>query len=569
MKGKRKIHFTFSQKLFGSVVVMFLIFVGCFVFFQNKRENGYRQSILRIQLEKDNDLISNFVALKGAKDTTALKDYIDKNFSPQLHVYILTQNGQLIFDNRSHLTQVEITSDNEPEKFYATSVYPSKRILVRSSLPYSGDWASFLEDDKAFLWFSLSITTLLIIVFYRYVHKLGTSINQLRLFAQSAEKNKVEGLNYEFPSNELGDISQSIVQIYKKLRRTKEKLYIEREKLISHLSISREGLAIYKQDKTLILSNVLFNQYMDILSDKNLHTAAEFFSIQEIQPLVHFINREPGCNEAVDNRRMSLTIEKAGRIFIAECVVFHDNSFEISINDITKEEEQVRLKRQLTQNISHELKTPVSGIQGYLETILNTPNIPADTARKFLERCYAQSNRLGRLLQDISSLNRMDEAPQLIDMETTNLTTIVRNVAHEMTQFAEEKQMKIIDKFPDNLPMKGNPSLLTSIFTNLFSNAIAYAGTQKTITLKCFRDDGEYYYFSFADNGVGVPPEHLSRLFERFYRVDKGRSRKLGGTGLGLAIVKNAIHLHGGSISAKTALGGGLEFVFSLKKNLS
>ena len=97
-------------------------------------------------------------------------------------------------------------------------------------------------------------------------------------------------------------------------------------------------------------------------------------------------------------------------------------------------------------------------------------------------------------------------------------------------------------------------------------NAIAYAGTNIQININCFREDENYYYFSFADTGIGVSPEHLNRLFERFYRVDKGRSRKLGGTGLGLAIVKNAVIIHGGNISAKNNQGGGLEFVFTLAK---
>ena len=108
--------------------------------------------------------------------------------------------------------------------------------------------------------------------------------------------------------------------------------------------------------------------------------------------------------------------------------------------------------------------------------------------------------------------------------------------------------------------------MLYSIFRNLMDNAIAYAGSNIQININCFREDENYYYFSFADTGIGVSPEHLNRLFERFYRVDKGRSRKLGGTGLGLSIVKNAVLFHGGNIEAHNLYDGGLEFIFSLKK---
>lgn len=565
---RKRFSMSFSRRLFLSVVSMFLIFVACVLFFQHRREQNYQQTLLNTRLDGYNRLIANRIEMRGWKSLSDLEVYIRRQLSTDLHVVIIQKGGRVVFDNLKDVSTRSVGVENETdnENFYMVSVFPEGGMLIRSSLPSAGSWRTFLKADGDFIWFSVIITCFLVAFFYRYMRRLGLSISQLRNFAQSAEANNVD-LDYQFSSNELGDISKSIVLIYRRLKRTKEKLYIEREKLISHLSISREGLAIFRPNKELILSNALFNRYMDLLSDKDLHSVENFFSIKELEPIVRFINREPGCNESMEERRMPLTIEKGGRIFIVVCFVFHDNSFEISINDITQQEEQARIKRQLTQNISHELKTPVSSIQGYLETILDTPDIPHEMEQKFLQRCYAQSNRLTHLLQDISSLNRMDGASKMIGMEAVDISVIVRNIEHEMALLLEERSMKVKNLLPEHLPMKGNSSLLCSIFTNLFSNAISYAGEGRTVIIKCFRDDGIYYYFSFADNGVGVAPEHLSRLFERFYRVDKGRSRKLGGTGLGLAIVKNAIHLHGGSISAKIALGGGLEFVFSLKKS--
>ena len=241
-------------------------------------------------------------------------------------------------------------------------------------------------------------------------------------------------------------------------------------------------------------------------------------------------------------------------------------SFEISINDVTQEEEQARLKRQLTQNIAHELKTPVSSIQGYLETIISNPDIPAESMKMFLHRSYAQSNRLTLLLRDISVLTRMDEAPGMMEKERVDISRIVGSILNEVALGLEEKKIRAVNLLPPTLMLTGNNSLLYSIFRNLIDNAIAYAGSNIQITINCFREDEKFYYFSFSDTGIGVPEEHLNRLFERFYRVDKGRSRKLGGTGLGLAIVKNAVLFHGGIIFAKNAPGGGLEFVFTLQK---
>jgi len=414
-----------------------------------------------------------------------------------------------------------------------------------------------------------AISLLLIIIFYKFTNKLGTSISQLREFAMRADRNEpIEmAMQSAFPHNELGEISQHIIQIYRRLHETKEALYIEREKLITHLQISHEGLGIFTKDKKEILVNNLFTQYSNLISDSNLETTEEVFAISELKEIINFINKnQQQRSRGKDEKRMSVTINKNGRNFIVECIIFQDASFEISINDVTQEEEQVRLKRQLTQNIAHELKTPVSSIQGYLETIVNNENISREKMNTFLERCYAQSNRLSRLLRDISVLTRMDEAANMIDMERVDISVLVGNIINEVSLELEEKHITVIDSLKKGIQIKGNYSLLYSIFRNLMDNAIAYAGSNIQININCFREDENYYYFSFADTGIGVSPEHLNRLFERFYRVDKGRSRKLGGTGLGLAIVKNAVIIHGGNISAKNNQGGGLEFVFTLAK---
>ena len=126
--------------------------------------------------------------------------------------------------------------------------------------------------------------------------------------------------------------------------------------------------------------------------------------------------------------------------------------------------------------------------------------------------------------------------------------------------------MTFVNNLPPNLIVKGNASLIYSIFRNLTDNAIAYAGENTTINLSACEGENHTWHFIFSDNGSGVPHQHLARLFERFYRVDKGRSRKMGGTGLGLAIVKNAVILHGGNIVASNNIEGGLRFDFSIKK---
>lgn len=580
---------TFSRKLFLSVITLFVAFAACFMLFQYQREKSYKTELLNTQLQNYNEQLYSYMADAGSLDS--LKNYIMTHMIPNLRVTIITPEGKVIFDStdknldefQNHSSRKEVQdalmygsgyainrfseSIDGEEFFYSAKYFPKHRIIIRSALPYNVSLTEHLEADMGYVWFTILICIVLMVIFYRFTYKLGKSITNLQQFALKADKNEPIDMDIlrTFPKNELGEISQHIITIYKRLHRAKEALYIEREKLISHLQTSHEGLGVFTKERKEILVNSLFTQYINNISDCNLSSTDEIFTIPELKPIIEFLNKNEG-NYSKEEKRTALHLNKNARTFTIECIIFQDLSFEISINDITQEEEQARLKRQLTQNIAHELKTPVSSIQGYLETILSNPNIPKDTVKTFLERSYAQSNRLTTLLRDISVLTRMDEAPEMMEREAVNLSLVVENIINEVNLGLEEKHIKVINLMPQALMINGNHSLLYSIFRNLMDNAIAYAGTNIHITINCFREDDTFYYFSFSDSGIGVEEEHLTRLFERFYRVDKGRSRKLGGTGLGLAIVKNAVLFHGGTIFAKNAPNGGLEFVFTLQK---
>ena len=583
----------FSQRLFLSVIFLFLGYAVCFMLFQYKREKAYKIELLNTQLQNYNNQLCDFLADHHGVNPDSMQSYVTTHMMPNLRVTLIEPSGKVVYDNTNvnwksfanHSSRKEVQdalmygsgysisrqseSIQGEEYFYSARYYPPYRIIIRSALPYNLSLAEHLQADSGYLWFALIICLVLIFIFYRFTRKLGKSITKLQQFAMKADRNEPIDMDIlqTFPKNELGEISQHIIKIYKRLHRAKEALYIEREKLISHLQTSHEGLGVFTKERQEILVNNLFTQYINNISDRNLRSTNEIFDIPELQPIIEFLNRNEG-NFSKEEKRYAMHLNKNARSFTVECIIFQDMSFEISINDITQEEEQARLKRQLTQNIAHELKTPVSSIQGYLETIISNPNIPQENVRVFLERSYAQSNRLTFLLRDISVLTRMDEAPELVEKEQVNLSKIVENILNEVALGLEEKHITVVNKLPSEVILTGSSSLLYSIFRNLTDNAIAYAGNDIQITINCFREDEKFYYFSFSDTGVGVPEEHLNRLFERFYRVDKGRSRKLGGTGLGLAIVKNAVLFHGGTIFAKNMPKGGLEFVFTLKKDI-
>lgn len=229
-------------------------------------------------------------------------------------------------------------------------------------------------------------------------------------------------------------------------------------------------------------------------------------------------------------------------------------------------EKENRMRRELTQNIAHELKTPVASILGYAETILENDDMSDDDRLRFMRRTHKQARRLAALLQDISLLNRMDFASDVLSRERVDVSILVADIVEETAQNVEEHQMTLRNCLPQDIIVNGNTMLIYSIFRNLTDNAINYAGRGTAVELSA-RKEGNMWHFTFSDNGQGIADEHLPRIFERFYRIDKSRSRTLGGTGLGLSIVKNAVLLHGGTIAVrKTSENGGLTFDFTLRE---
>jgi signal transduction histidine kinase len=454
-------------------MAIFLLFAVAFIVFQQNREKQYKVNILELRLQDYNMRMEEVLNCTGKSNETTLTQYVKCHCPKYQRVTLIRKDGEVFFDNidkdyshfSNHANRTEIMDARKYGKgstvernsatlkrdyFYSATYFPSKGIFIRSALPYNNDLTKSLQADQHYIWFALLAITILTIVLYQFINHLGQNITKLRTFAYRADHN--ESLETEdlavFPADELGDIAERIIKIYKRLQTTRK--------------------------------------------------------------------------------------------------------------------EQDVLKRQLTQNIAHELKTPVASIQGYLETILENSHIDEDTRKQFLQRCYAQSERLTYLLRDISTLNRMDDASDMIDFEDVDIAQIVADIQKETALDLEKHQMLFINHLPERLMIKGNRSLIYGIFRNLTDNAIAYAGNGTTIRLEA-EEVGNKWHFTFSDNGIGVPEEKLSRLFERFYRVDKGRSRKIGGTGLGLAIVKNSVILHGGTIRVVNQAEGGLQFTFTIK----
>lgn len=227
-------------------------------------------------------------------------------------------------------------------------------------------------------------------------------------------------------------------------------------------------------------------------------------------------------------------------------------------------EESTKLKKQMTSNIAHELRTPVTSIRGYIETLLACPDLPQEKKRMFLERAYSQTLRLSELISDMALISKMEEKSSKFVKDNVDIYDVAAEVFSEFADRISEKKIGVENLIKPGMVLPASRTLVYSILRNLVENSLKYAGDGVTLHLECYNTVEKYYYLTYYDTGLGVPDGHLDRIFERFYRVSEGRTRDDGGSGLGLSIVKNAVAFHGGTISVVNREWGGLQFFFTL-----
>ena len=386
----------FSQRLFWSIFAMFLGFTACFLLFQYQREREFAQ-------EKLNNVLGNynyqlFRRTQQTEDINqVVHQFIDDIPQKDLRVTIIDPAGKVLFDNsgaeefnnhndRSEVRKARlynegfaIRSSNSTGKRYFYTATNIGGYIYRSALPWDPYTQRVLTIDKDFIYFMALMTLIFFFVLSRFTFSIGRTISKLRDFALNVEKDRIPKNEYVFPNDELGDISKNIVGLYHRQQKAKDELSMEREKLIKHFQYAKEGFAMFTPEGREILSNILFVQFANLISDMQIRQSEDAVDIPELEPIHLFLSKNiPNTNRKRKVLRESVTVDKNGKIFLIECILFLDNSYEISINDISRQEEESRMKRQLTQNVAHELKTPVSSIQGYLETIISNPQLPDD-----------------------------------------------------------------------------------------------------------------------------------------------------------------------------------------------
>lgn len=583
---------SFRRTVFVYFITVFVFFTAAVLLFQLNREKRYKTAQLENTLENVSEVVHNYIDLYQLMSTGDFNraDTL-KSLIPQknIRITVADKKGNVLYDSfvkdyskmENHFERPEFKkayddetgsnirhSETTNQEFYYYARYYDD-YFVRVAMVYDIQLKHFLQAEHLFIFFILMVFISVGLLINVVTKRLSISITKLKDFSIKAALNEPIENENEFPDNELGEIGKQIIKIYNKLRLTKNDVALEKERLFNHMNILNEGISFFKPNKEKMLANSHFIQYIGIISNKSTISAEHIFTIPEFQKLSDFLNVHTSAESEIkynDLPQFEFTINKNEQYFKILCIVFADKSFEILITDITQPEKRRLLKQQLTSNIAHELKTPLASIRGYIETIMNNPSIAEDKKKYFIERAFAQTERLQLLLNDISLINNIEDAGELFEIKPVNVKRVVADVIENLESRLLSKNIKCTLNIDDEVVVNGNDSLLASVFQNLIENSVNYAGENIKIEIKNYLDDKKFWYFSYSDTGIGIPEEHLPRIFERFYRIDQGRTRELGGTGLGLSIVKNAIQLHKGKISARNREEGGVEFLFTLAK---
>lgn len=579
---------SFRRKLFLYYFSIFLLFTVLMLVFQYHREKAIRISALDARLDDMSELVNNYIRVNSLSETGNYR-LIDSIFNlmpvPDLRITVIAINGSVLYDSsvkdwsamENHLNRPEVgkslfspygtairKSGSTGKDYYYFSRYFST-YYIRLAEEYNINIKGFLKREHVFLLFMAVVFAGIWGLLAAVTRQMGKSITMLRDFAARMRRGEGNDPSIKFPKNEIGETGKEIIRIYNSLAANTAELNLQKEKLFRHLHVLNEGVAFFSADRTVNLSNSHFMVFLNALTGEHSLTPGSFIDHPVFGGIKSFLDNHQG-EAAVkqENHSTELQLERGGRYFSVRCILFHDNSFEIVITDITRTEQNKAMRQQMTSNIAHELKTPIASVRGYLETLIVNRDLDEEKRNHFLEKALAQSTRLTDLINDIVTLNKLDETGSNFPFEEVDIAAVVSEVRDNLMADIMRRQMTVELAIDPGTMVNGNRSLIVSVFQNLLENAVTYAGDNVTVTVRNIPGEPGLRTFSFADNGIGIPEEHQSRIFERFYRIDDGRSRKSGGTGLGLAIVKNAILLHKGDISVRTRPGGGAEFIFSL-----
>jgi signal transduction histidine kinase len=501
-------------------------------------------------------------------------------FPDYLRVSVLNENGDVLYnnyrepdhpaENNAGSPEVKMAllygkgqSIREPEGLDYTVMYYAVRYdshIVRIAFPYGKTIKNALKPDMAFVVLEIALFLLFAFILSRFYWDFKKSISRLKTFLSEYQTRQKFPAGVQFKDYDLQEIQRMIIDISKQLEVNEKTILLEREKLLEHFYHSEEGISFFTPKLKNIYTNSHFIQYLNTILNRITFNVNDLFKSPVFSEIVQFLDN-PESERSIETK-----IHVSGNSFFVQAIIFDDKSFEIIIRDISEAEKNNFDRAEMINNIAHELRTPVTSVRGYLETMIKYDNLSTEKRDDFIQHAYKQILRLSEIIRDVVLLSNTNNASQSFDLEEIHIADIIQELLDDTKEIVKKCCATTECDIGKNVVVRGSRTLISSIFWNLINNALKYAGENVIISIRNYMEDDNFYYFSFSDNGKGIEDKYLDHIFERFYRISEGRTRGKGGSGLGLAIVKDAVKFHHGEIHAKNRVEGGLEFLFTIRK---
>lgn len=571
-----------QKKLFLSYLLIICLLICLAGFYSIKISHAYYIEEYKKDILKEGNLI--FENLKNIDSDEDLEKFIKKAADDlELHISIIDKEGNLIIDSKDYYfnqknmievqkafsgqkTVVTRKKDDYDEDYIYVAipiVLNSETVVLRFSTPLSK-----LNGPKTDMTINIIISGVIASLLAYYLSKkiaepLDTLTNAVAEVSQGKYNKKIPVAT----NDQIGYLTETFNIMCVKLNTTINALETENKRMEAIVNSMINGVvAIDKKNKILMINS----QCYELFHIKNSYCKGldfyDIFKNQEIQTLLKTSISEKRSIVEIVILKSKFNGDKILRVYINP--IFSARSSESSLGtllvfqDVTQIKKLEKMRSDFVSNVTHELKTPLTSIMGFTDTLRSGAIVNKDMEKHFLEIIDIETHRLYRLIQDILSLSEIETRKKDIHMQYESVEEILVYVEGLLRPQAEEKGLQLLIEYETMPPYFCNKDRISQMFINLIENAIKY--TEKgNVTVRC-KYQGEFFILQVIDTGIGIPEESIDRIFERFYRVDKSRSRKAGGTGLGLSIVKHIMMLYNGKVKVESTEGEGTIFTITM-----
>ncbi|MDN5292821.1 MAG: two-component system, OmpR family, phosphate regulon sensor histidine kinase PhoR [Eubacteriales bacterium] len=423
----------------------------------------------------------------------------------------------------------------------------------------------FLQISKQVAEISVFLVLLLsFFVVYRVVREVMEPLRRITEVAQRMAEGDLEQEIRISSRDEIGILAASLNNMARRLKENIDQITEERNKLAAILSSMDEGVLAIDRQGNIILINPVVEKLFRVTAEEAVgRNVIEVIRNYELERLIRKALEE-NIHQAVE---MSFLMPDP-RIFRVQLVPLRRGEemagFVVVLRDISELRRLEQMRSEFVANVSHELRTPLTSIRGFTETLLDGALEDPTVARHFLQIIHDEAERLTRLINDLLSLSALESRRREPNRKLLDWHRLVGEVVSMLAPLVQGKNLEVEVKVAEDLPpVPADRDMMGQMLINLLDNAIKYTPDGGKIKVAVW-GEGDNLVLQVADTGIGIPPESLPRIFERFYRADKARSRELGGTGLGLAIVKHIVEAHGGRIEVESRVNGGTSFTVYL-----